>query len=124
LIRGEALGEDVEMAPTKDRKQMEERFGEIGTGLVELEVAGKRYDLYQLLKMVGMDHADIRPIDAHRLEGDRFAIRYFDIEERFIVAYEFGPAFEYLGEHAAHIDEWMGDEYYNFPWAIYCPDSP
>ncbi len=113
------------MGPGKDRKQMEDRFGAIGTGLVELTIRGERYDLYRLLKMVGMDHADIRPIDAHRLEGpDRFAIRYFDIEERFIVAYEFGADFEYLGEHAAHIDEWMGDEYYNFPWAIYCPDSP
>jgi hypothetical protein len=112
------------MGPGQDRKRMEERFGEIGTGLVELTIRGKRYDLYQLLAMVGMDHADIRPIDAHRLGEDRFAIRYFDTEERFIVAYEFGPDFEYLGEQAAHIDEWMGDEYYNFPWAIYCPDSP
>ena len=111
------------MAPTKDRKQMEERFGEVGTGLVELTIRGRRHDLYDLLKMVGMDHADIRPIDAHRLGTDRFAIRYFDVEERFIVAYEFGPEFEYLGEQAAHIDEWMGDEYYNFPWAIFCPES-
>jgi hypothetical protein len=40
------------------------------------------------------------------------------------VAYEFGPDFEYLGEYAAHIDEWMGEDYYRFPWAIFCPDSP
>jgi len=112
------------MGPGKDRERMEERFGEVGTGLVELTIAGKRYDLFQLLKMVGMDHADVRPIDAHQLAPDRFAIRFFDAEERLIVAYEFGPGFEYLGEVAAHIDEWMGDEYYNFPWAIYCPDSP
>ncbi len=113
------------MDPGQDRKRMEERFGEIGTGLMELTIRGKRYDLYQLLRMVGMDHADIRPIDAHRLDGpDRFAIRYFDAEERFIVAYEFGGEFEYLGECGAHIDEWMGAEYYRFPWAIFCPDSP
>src|SRR5713101_2205205 len=108
----------------QDRKRMEERFGELGKGSTELTIRGKRYDLYQLLKMVGMDHADIRPIDAHYVDGsDRFAIRYVDIEERFIVAYEFDCDFKYLGEYGAHLDEWMGDEYYNFPWAIFCPES-
>lgn len=125
MSRTETTAMEEPMAAGQDRKSMEERFGEIGTGLVELTIREKRYDLYQLLRMVGMDHADIRPIDAHRLDGaERFAIRYFDVEERSIVAYEFGPDFEYLGEHAAHIDEWMGEEYYNFPWAIFCPDSP
>ncbi len=113
------------MVPGQDRKRMEERFGELGTGLTELTIREKRYDLYQLLKLVGMDHDDIRPIDAHQMGGaDRFAIRYFDVEERFVVAYEFNADFEYLGEHGAHIDEWMGDDYYNFPWAIFCADSP
>ena len=117
--------EEGDMGPGPDRKRMEERFGELGTGLVELTIRGQRHDLYQLLRNVGMDHADIRPIDAHSLEGpDRFAIRYFDLEERFIVAYEFNANFEYLGEQGAHIDEWMGKEYYDFPWAIFCPDSP
>jgi hypothetical protein len=41
-----------------------------------------------------------------------------------IVAYEFDAEFAYLGEQGAHIDEWMGDEYYSFPWAIFCPESP
>ncbi len=112
------------MVQGQDRKRMEERFGEVGKGLTELTIRGKRYDLYQLLKMMGIDHDDVRPIDAHYADGsDRFAIRYFDVEERFIVAYEFDGDFQYLGEHAAHIDEWMGDEYYNFPWSIFCPES-
>jgi len=112
------------MIPGQERKRMEERFGELGTGRADLTIQGKRYDLYQLLRMVGMDYEDIRPIDAHQVDGgDRFAIRYFDLEERMIVAYEFDAQFAYLGEHRAHIDEWMGDEYYNFPWAIHCPES-
>ena len=113
------------MVPGQERKRMEERFGEVGTGLTELTIQGNRYDLYQLLRLVGMDHADIRPIDAHYIDGsDRFAIRYFDFEERVIVAYEFDTEFGYCGEHGAHIDEWMGEDYYNFPWASFCPDSP
>jgi hypothetical protein len=112
------------MVPGEERKRMEERFGEIGHGLTELTIQGKQYDLYQLLRGIGMDHADIRPIDAHYVDGsERFAIRYFDFEERVIVAYEFNAEFAYLGEHGVHIDEWMGEDYYNFPWAIFCPDS-
>jgi hypothetical protein len=104
---------------------MEERFGEIGTGLADLTIQGKRYDLYQLLRRVGMDYDDIRPIDAHYVDGaDRFALRFFDLEERVIVAYEFDPEFAYLAEQRVHIDEWMGDEYYNFPWSIFCAESP
>ncbi|MFQ5882942.1 MAG: hypothetical protein ACE5I9_10805 [Candidatus Methylomirabilales bacterium] len=112
------------MIPGQERKRMEERFGEIGEGLTELTLQGKRYDLYQLLKGIGMDHADIRPIDAHTVdEPNRFAIRYFDLEDRCIVVYEFDPEFRYLGEVRAHIDEWMGTDYYDFPWAIFCPES-
>ena len=82
------------------------------------------YHFLLLLRGVGMDHADIRPIDAHYVDGsERFAIRYFDFEERVIVAYEFNADFAYLGEHRVHIDEWMGEDYYNFPWAIFCPES-
>ncbi len=112
------------MGPAGERKRMEERFGEIGEGLTELTVQGKRYDLYQLLQVMALDHADIRPIDAHYVDGgNHFAIRYFDLEERSIVAYEFDAHFRYLGEQRAHIDEWMGRDYYDFPWAIFCPES-
>lgn len=112
------------MMDGKERRRMEERFGDIGTGLAHLTIGGVRYDLYQLLRMVGMDYEDIRPIDAHYVEGTgRFAIRYFDLEERVIVAYEFDAEFGYVAEQRAHIDEWMREEYYTFPWAIHCPES-
>lgn len=113
------------MVPGQERKRMEERFGEIGQGLTELTIGGRPYGLYEVLRTLGMDHADIRPIDLHYVDSsERFVIRYFDLEERVIVAYEFDHEFGYLGEQCAHIDEWMGDDYYNFPWAIFCADSP
>ena len=40
------------MSTGQERKRMEERFGEIGEGLTELTIEGKRYDLYQLLKVM------------------------------------------------------------------------
>ncbi len=107
----------------EERKRMEERFGELGTGRSDLTIEGQRYDLYQLLRQIGMDYEDIRPIDAHSLDADRFAIRFFDLEERVIVAYEFDATFGYLREQRVHIDEWMGEAYYDFPWAIHCPGS-
>jgi len=108
----------------KDRIRMEERYGLLGTGASELTVQGRRYDLYELLKAIGEDYHDIRPIDAKELEPEaRFALRVFDLEERMIVAFEFDTQFRYLKEDRVHIAEWMGDDYYEFNWGIWCPDS-
>ncbi len=112
------------MGQGHDRKRMEDRFGELGSGLSELTIEGRRYDLGELLRATGLEHDDVRPIDAHCLGPDRFAIRYFDAEERIVVAYEFDAKFEYLGEYAAHIDEWLGSEYYDSPWTLSRPAAP
>ena len=108
----------------RDRIQMEERYGPLGSGASELTIQGRRYDLYELLKALGEDFADIRPIDAAELEPEgRFALRVFDLEERMVVAFEFDASFRILAENRAHIAEWMGEDYYNFNWGIWCPDS-
>ena len=108
----------------RDRINMEERYGLLGAGASELIIRGRRYDLYELLKAIGEDYDDIRPIDAKELEpGSRFALRVFDLEERMVVAFEFDAYFRYLAENRAHIEEWMGDDYYQFNWGVWCPDS-
>ncbi len=106
------------------RIQMEGRYGPLGTGASELSIRGRRYDLYELLQALGEDFDDIRPIDAKALESeDRFALRVFDLEERMVVVYEFDANFCYLKEDRVHVAEWMGDDYYEFTWGIWCPDS-
>ena len=106
------------------RIQMEQRYGLLGAGATELNVQGRRYDLYELLHALGEDFDDIRPIDAMELEpGTRFALRVFDLEERMVVVFEFDANFRYLREDRVHIAEWMGDEYYTFNWGTWCPDS-
>jgi hypothetical protein len=108
----------------RDRIEMEERYGLLGSGASELSIRGRRYDLYELLQAIGEDYDDIRPIDAAELEpGARFSLRVFDLEERMIVAFEFDANFRYLAEKHVHIEEWMGDDYYQFNWGIWCPDS-
>ncbi len=58
---------------------MEGRFGGIRTSLIVLTVRADRCDVYQILKVIGVDSDGIRPIDAHYRHGpDRFAFRYFD----------------------------------------------
>src|SRR5574341_292509 len=75
--------------PPPDRALMEKRFGQLGDGVLELTINGQVYDLYALLEVLGLAFEDIRPIDAHVMGTDLYAIRYFDSEDRSIVAYEF-----------------------------------
>jgi hypothetical protein len=108
-------------SPTPNRDQMEKRYGQLGDGRVDLSINGRVYDLYALLEVLGLAFEDIRPIDAHVLGENLFAIRYFDSEERSIIAYEFDSDFRRMGETIVHIQEWMGDEYFDFNWGAWCP---
>jgi hypothetical protein len=107
--------------PTPNRDRMEKRYGHLGDGRVDLTINGRVYDLYALLEVLGLAFEDIRPIDAHVLGENLFAIRYFDSEERSIVAYDFDADFRRVGETIVHIQEWMGDEYFDFSWGAWCP---
>jgi hypothetical protein len=107
--------------PTSNRDQMEKRYGPLGEGRIDLTINGRAYDLYALLEVLGLAFEDIRPIDAHMLGENLFAVRYFDSEERSIVAYEFDCNFHRVNETIVHIQEWMGDAYFDFNWGAWCP---
>jgi hypothetical protein len=107
-----------------DRETMEKRYGELGTGSVQLSINGRSYDLYEILQILGHGFEDIRPIDACSLGGGTYAIRYGDLENRDIVTIEFDREFRCVGEYRAHLAEWMGeDEYQAFSWGAWCPWS-
>jgi len=107
-----------------DRETMEKRYGELGTGRFELTINGRSHDLYEILRIMGHDFEDIRPIDASVLPENRYAIRYGDLENRDIVVLEFDQEFLCLAEHRAHLADWMGeDEYQAFGWGAWCPWS-
>jgi hypothetical protein len=93
--------------PVRHRAWMEERFGPLGSGRMDLAVNDASYDLFGLLHVLGLDFEDVRPIDAHILASGRYAIRYFDPEERGIVVYEFDAGFRRLDETFVHIAEWV-----------------
>jgi hypothetical protein len=117
--KGMALDETA--SPTRNRDKMEKRYGQLGDGRADITINGRVYDLYALLEVLGLAFEDIRPIDAHVLGENLFAVRYFDSEERSIVAYEFDSTFHRVNETIVHIQEWMGDEYFDFNWGAWCP---
>lgn len=119
---GEKGTELKETSPTmSNRDEMEKRYGQLGDGRIDLTINGRVYDLYALLEVLGLAFEDIRPIDAHVLGDNLFAVRYFDSEERSIVAYQFDSDFRRVSETIVHIQEWMGDEYFEFNWGAWCP---
>jgi len=109
--------------PTPDRAWMEKRYGMLGAGQFDLSIKGQVYDLYALLEVLGLAFEDIKPIDAHVMGESLYALRYFDPEDRNIVAYEFDGEFRRVRETIVHIAEWMGDAYFEFNWGAWCPWS-
>jgi hypothetical protein len=109
--------------PTPDRAWMEKRYGMLGSGSFDLDINGQVYDLYALLEVLGLAFEDIKPIDAHVMGENLYAVRYFDPEDRNIVAYEFDGEFRRVNEVIVHIAEWMGDAYFEFNWGAWCPWS-
>lgn len=92
------------------RERFEARFGPLGAGSRTLRINDAAFTLVELMERLGLAHQDCRSIDAFQRSGDRFVIRYLDAAEERIVAYEFDPAFRYLGETRVHVAEWIGEE--------------
>ncbi len=105
-----------------DKETMEKSYGLLGSGEFQLTINGRSYDLYEILRILGVEFEDIRPIDACTLTEGLYAIRYFDLEDRHIVAWEFDREFRCCTEQRAHLAEWMGEEeYQTFGWGAWCP---
>ncbi|MBI4591009.1 MAG: hypothetical protein HY725_19455 [Candidatus Rokubacteria bacterium] len=97
----------------KQRERFEGRFGRLGAGARTLRINAVPFTLTELMERLGLANQDCRSIDALTVSGRRFVIRYLDAEDQSIVAYEFDPAFRYLGETRVHVAEWTGEEN---PW--------
>jgi len=110
---------------SRDRQLIEERYGPLGGGAAELAIGGRAYGLREVLRLVGQDFETVRPVDLAAFPDEGlYAIRFVDMEERVVVAFEFDAGFRYVREHRAHLAEWMGDEYYRFGWFVACTDTP
>ncbi len=97
-------------APGPRRREMEARFGPPGSGPRRVRVGGQPYTPGELMARLGLAFEGCRPLDAFELGPSRFAVRYYDAEEQWLVAYEFDDEFRYLGELRAHVAEWVGEQ--------------
>lgn len=95
-----------------DRREMERRYGEPGSGASAIVVRGVRHTLRQVLAKWTLDLPDILTLDGGTLGGDRCWIRFFDREDRRYVVFVFDGEFDILEEHRADSLEWEGDDFF------------
>lgn len=105
------------------RAALEARYGVLGSGRQVLLIGGRPYALPEVMLALGLAFEDTRVIDGGELGEGLYVIRFFDGETRQVVALEFDPQFRPRNEIRVHIAEWMGDDYYDFPWGAWCPWS-
>lgn len=104
------------------REEFEGRYGPLGTGASSLVINGVTHELARVLWRLGFGFEGIRTIDAPAVGAGRYAVRFFDGEERRIVCIEFASDMNgVLEEHRVHIAEWLGDEYFKMEWEVHCP---
>ena len=103
------------------REEFEQRYGQLWSGASSLSIEGVTYELEEVMHRIGFGFEGLRLIDAPRVEAGRYAIRFFDGEERRIVCLEFGADLNLLEEHRVHIAEWLGDAYFETEWQVNCP---
>jgi hypothetical protein len=103
------------------REEFEGRYGPLWAGASSLSIGGVTYELGDVMQRMGFGFEGLKIIDAPPVEAGRYAIRFFDGEERRIVCLEFGVDLNLLEEHRVHIAEWLGDAYFETEWQVNCP---
>ncbi len=106
----------------KLREDFERRYGRLGSGASSLVIDGVEHDLARVLWRLGFGFEGVRIIDAPAAAAGRYAIRFFDFEERRVVCVEFAADMNaVLEETRVHIAEWLGEEYFKMEWEVHCP---
>ena len=111
----------MEQSMTIARRTIEESYGAIGTGGKVLFMQGVPMGLKKISRKLALLYEDLIPIDAGTLPAGTHWIRFYEGEQRKVVALEFDGEFNILGENGADIMDWIGDEYFKIHWRVFCP---
>lgn len=111
----------MEPTMTRARRTIEESYGPIGTGGKVLFMQGVPMGLKKISRKLALLYEDLIPIDAGTLPEGRHWIRFYEGEQRKVIALEFDDEFNILGENGADIMDWIGDEYFKIHWRVFCP---
>jgi hypothetical protein len=94
------------------RQEMENRYGEIGSGASAIVVGEERHTLRGILAKWTLDLPDILAMDGGTLGSGRHWIRFYDPEDRRYVVFEFDGTFDILEEHRADSLAWEGEDFF------------
>jgi len=111
----------MEPTMTRGRRMIEESYGPIGTGGKVLFLQGVPMGLKKISRKLALLYEDLIPIDAGTLPAGRHWVRFYEGEQRKVIALEFDDEFNILGENGADIMDWIGDEYFKIHWRVFCP---
>jgi hypothetical protein len=103
-------GEGIDV--TNGRPEFERRYGTLFSGARSLVIEGVPWKLDDVMYRAGVGGEDVKAIDAPAVGEGRFAVRFYDGEERRIVCLELDASFNYVEEHRVHIAEWLGESYF------------
>ncbi len=96
----------------RDRELIESKYGRLWSGAKQVTIRGTSFGIKEALNAIDLLAGDIVPIDMIGLDNDRFVLRYYDGDDRCVVALEMDHRYAILAEHRAHVGEWLEDSYH------------
>lgn len=96
----------------KEKEIIENSYGLLWSGGDNVLINGKEVTAKDILKAFDISLEDAVPIDILQVDGDRYAVRFYDGDDRRIVVMEFNSALSIKKEYRAHIAEWLTDDVY------------
>jgi hypothetical protein len=107
----------------EDKERIETRFGPLWSGKTEIAFRGGVRTLRDVKRALDLTGEDVMAIDLHELQGETFAFRFYDGDDRRIVVLVCDAEGEILEEFRAHIAEWLGELYYESGALAYDADA-
>jgi transposase InsO family protein len=96
----------------RGKARMEERYGEIRDGVRTIGVRGTEVRLRDVLARWMMDVPEVWTLDGGELGNDRFWVRVYDADDRYVTVFEFDGEFRILSEMSADGLEWEGESFF------------
>ncbi len=94
------------------KTRMVDTYGEILDGVRTIPVRGTECRLREVLARWMMDVPEVWTLDGGVLGGDRYWIRVYDADDRYVTVFEFDGEFRILSEMSADGLGWEGEGFF------------
>lgn len=106
-----------------DKEFIEREFGPLWSGADSIVIGDTIFTLERIKRAFDLEASDLVGIDLHVLPEERYAFRFYDGDDRRVVAFVFEKDLTIVAEHRAHIAEWLGESYYQSGIKAFLPDE-